>query len=115
MKLLQNTIFILIAFSFLPSGITAFSATKYNLDVSINVSTSEITGIARIDADAGKELLLAGNETLVINYIKLNDNPIAFNEDDRTLRIVPDRNGTLEISYKAYFRDNREPRENAGI
>ena len=114
MKLLQKTIFILIAFSFFPSGIMAFSATKYNLDVSINVSTSVITGIARIDADAGKELLLAGNETLVINYIKLDDNPIAFNEDDRTLRIVPDRNGTLEISYKAYFRDNREPRENAG-
>jgi len=114
MKLLQNTIFILIAFSFFPSGIKAFSATKYNLDVSINISTSEITGIARIDADAGKELLLVRNETLAINYIKLYDKPIAFNEDNRTLRIVPDQNGILEISYKAYFRDNREPRENAG-
>jgi hypothetical protein len=107
MKLLRNTIFILIAFSFLPTGIKAFSATKYNLDVSINISTSEITGIARIDADAGKELLLVRNETLAINYIKLYDKPIAFNEDDRTLRIVPDRNGTLEISYRAYFRDNQ--------
>ncbi len=114
MKLLQNTIFILIAFSFFPSGIKAFSATKYNLDVSINVSTSEITGIARIDADAGKELLLVKNETLAINYIKLYDKPIAFNEDDRTLRIVPDQNGILEISYKAYFRDDHEPLENAG-
>ncbi len=104
----------MIIFVIFPSVILAFPVTKYNLDVTIDVSVSEITGIARIDAEDGKELLLMISEPLAINYIKLDDKPIAFNKDVRTLRIVPDKNGILEISYKAYFRDNLEPRGNSG-
>jgi aminopeptidase N len=111
MKLLQKSVFILIVLIFLPSGIKASPATTYNLDVSINVSTSEIRGIARIDADAGRELLLVTNGALEINYIKLNNKQIGMDEDSRTLRIVPDRNGILEISYKGYFRDGNGPHE----
>ncbi|MBI5098076.1 MAG: ChaN family lipoprotein [Nitrospirae bacterium] len=115
MKLLQKTVFIIIVFIFSPSVILAFPVTTYNLDVSIDVSASELTGISRIDVVAGKELLLVINGTLEINYIKLNNKQIGLDEGSRTLRIVSDKDGILEISYKVYFRDDHGSYEkNAG-
>jgi uncharacterized iron-regulated protein len=114
MKLLQQAVLIIIVFFISPSVIPASPVTKYNLDVTIDVSASELTGISRIDVVAGEEMLFVRPETLAINYIKFNNKPVAFNKDAGTLRIVPDRNGILEISYKAYFRDDPESRKNAG-
>ena len=101
-----KTVFIILVLSFIaPTACESF-ATEYSLEASLNIPTSEINGISRIEVKAGQEIVL-DNGDLKINYIKINNKDTDLHKDTRTIRIIPDKNGTLEISYKGLFRYSR--------
>jgi uncharacterized iron-regulated protein len=106
-------VFIALLLLSLPDVISASLTGRYNLDVSIDIPSSAITGIARIEVTAGEDILLRKG-TLAINYVKLNGKTISPEVDSGTLSIVPDEKGILEVSYTAGFKDSREHQESAG-
>ncbi|MBI5055687.1 MAG: ChaN family lipoprotein [Nitrospirae bacterium] len=102
-----KTIIAFLVLLFVSSAAIASAAadvTDYKLDVSIDARNSQLSGIARISAKTGRDILL-NKGTLEINYVKLNDKRIDIHDSDRAVKITPDKNGTLEISYKKIFKN----------
>ncbi len=85
--------------------IQADAAYKNNLEVNIDVSKSEITGISKIGVTAGQGLLLHKGQLGII-YIKLDNQHLDFDEYNGTIKILPDDDGVIEISYRGIFKDN---------
>jgi aminopeptidase N len=76
----------------------------YRLDVSFDLATSTITGVARIPMAAGQELR-AEVGTLRITSVTLEGRPMAFTARSEALVLTPGtRGGTVEIRYQGTFR-----------
>jgi uncharacterized iron-regulated protein len=69
-----------------------------------------IIGIAKIDVNAGKELVLHTGH-LKINDITLNQQKINFNVREGILNVLPPQNGILIIRYEGIFKEDKTPRD----
>lgn len=84
----------------------AISPSDYNLEVSFEIPASKISGIARINAAAGKELIFHTGQ-LKIHNVTLNNQDIVFAFGNGTLSVLPPASGLLEIRYEGTFKDER--------
>jgi aminopeptidase N len=75
----------------------------YTLEVSFNIATSEITGIASIPIKEGEEIKLDKGKLNVL-YITLNKEKVDFSSHAETLRIQPSRGGMIEIGFEGIFK-----------
>ncbi len=109
-KKMINRILAAILFLFLPVVANAVEipdeSPQYSLDVSFDIPNSKIKGLAKIDAFAGREIVLRkGN--LKINEVSLNQKAVNFNMQDGFLRILPLQEGVISIQYEGIFKDNQ--------
>ena len=111
--MMQKLTLILIILLLLP--VYSFAGTFGNsyihenkLDVSIDPANSRISGSSLISVREGLEFSL-DLSNLKINYIRLNNEPFTLNENEPVIRIVPVKDGILEIRYEAVFRSTRPP------
>ncbi|BCB96363.1 hypothetical protein JZK55_12850 [Dissulfurispira thermophila] len=95
----------IIIFLFLPVIAYTGQQPEYNLDISFNIPDSRIIGLATIDVQAGKELVMYIGH-LKIKEVTLNGQGINFNIKDEVLRILPLQSGSLDIRYEGVFKDN---------
>jgi uncharacterized iron-regulated protein len=84
----------------LPSG--GIVLPENALEVSIDVEKEKIAGVSRITVKPGKELLLRKGR-LAIHYVKHNGKPIPYLEQDSTLKIVSEEEGSVEIAFEGRF------------
>jgi uncharacterized iron-regulated protein len=101
---------IIIAFLFLPAIAHPGQSPEYNLEVSFDIHDSMIIGIAKIDVNAGKELVLHTGH-LKINDISLNQQQINFDVREGILKVLPLQNGSVIIRYEGIFRDDETPHD----
>jgi len=107
LPLIIEIFFIALFLLSLPSAVTAAPAARYDLDVSINIPGSEITGIARIEVSAHEDTVVRTGK-LAITYARFNDDQTEVVEEDGTFHMIPDEDGILEISYTVTFKDISE-------
>lgn len=88
------------------------STIQYNLEVSFDIPNSKITGRAKILARKDRELIFHTGH-LTIAGVRLNGEKIEFEFDARqgTLKIIPRRDGIVEIGYEGIFREGGPGRE----
>ena len=86
----------------LPSA-NAEPVSKYVLDVSIDIPSSEIRGTAKLEV-LGVERVKLIRGAMQIHSMKLNNNPVSFSGTGRTVIVFPESDGVLEISYTDTFR-----------
>ncbi len=96
------------------SSIQAYALHRNQLDVDIDVANSRVTGISRISVSGGEELVLQKG-ALRIDSIQLDGMKVNFKEQDGTVKIIPSSHGTLEISFRGFFRDKPLTEKDTGI
>lgn len=97
---------IIIAFLFLPAITHSGQLPEYNLEVSFDIPNSRIIGLAMIDVNTGKELVLHTGH-LKINNITLNQQKINFDVRDGILKVLPPQDGSIAIRYEGIFKDDK--------
>ncbi len=83
---------------------------EYNLKVSFDIPNSKITGRAKIFAQKDKELIFHIGR-LTIRDVRLNGDKIKFDARRGVLKILPQRDGIVEIVYEGIFREWSPDRE----
>ncbi len=101
-----ETVLIIIILLFSLPALHAHATHKMSLEVDIEVSKSQINGIARIGVTSGKELLLHRGPLEIIQ-IKLDEHLINFIEHNGTVKLIPEHDGVIEINYKGVFKDSQ--------
>ncbi|MEN8263086.1 MAG: ChaN family lipoprotein [Nitrospirota bacterium] len=96
------------------SSLHAYALHSNQLDVDIDVDSSLISGTSRIGVSAGEELILHKG-TLKIDNIQLDGIKVDFKEQDGTVKIIPSSSGTIEISFRGFFRDSPLTEKDIGI
>ncbi|MBI5676021.1 MAG: ChaN family lipoprotein [Nitrospirae bacterium] len=74
-----------------------------NLDVSVNISDSSITGVSQITLKKGHKLSI-NTGLLKILSIKINNLPIHPDLHGSDLELTPGEDGILEIKYEGFFK-----------
>lgn len=97
---------IIITFLFLPAITHPGQSPEYNLEVSFDIRNYRIIGIARIDVNAGKELVLHAGH-LKINDVSLNQQKINFDVREGILKVLPPQNGSIIIRYEGIFKEDK--------
>ncbi len=105
-KKMLYRLLIIIAFLFLPAITYSWQSPEYNLEVSFDIHNSKIIGIAKIDVNAGKELVLHTGHLNIIN-VSLNQQKINFDIREGILKVLPPQNGSLIIRYEGIFREDK--------
>jgi len=108
-------IFPLFALLFCPAVIIAeeripIAEGKYNLKVSFDIPNSKIIGRAKIFAQKDKELIFHTG-LLTIRDVQLNGDKIEFDARQGVLKILPHRDGIVEIAYEGIFKEDSLGRE----
>ena len=81
--------------------------TEYQLDVAFDVPNSKIMGTARINAPAGKELIVRTG-TLKIIEVLSGGHKIEADVHDGVLKLGPPGEGTITIVYEGVFKAGKE-------
>jgi uncharacterized iron-regulated protein len=107
-------IFSLFALLFYPAVIIAEERTsiaegEYNLKVSFDIPNSKITGRAKIFAQKDRELIFHTGR-LAIRDVRLNGDKIEFDAHHGALKILPPRDGIVEIIYEGIFKEGGQAR-----
>ncbi len=76
----------------------------YDLSVSIDVSASRISGLASMNVQSGRDVVLAVGK-LAILQVTLNERKIDTESRDGLISIKPRESGTLSIRYEGVYRD----------
>lgn len=102
-------VFIIIAILSLPATPNALAYKEgeigeNNLDVYLDVVSSQIRGISSVLVNKRQELLLQKGALKIIN-IKLNNKPISFYEEGENIKIKIEEAGIIEIRYEGFFKD----------
>jgi uncharacterized iron-regulated protein len=78
--------------------------------VSFDISASRITGLASVNVQSGRVIVLAVGK-LAIVQVTLNERRIDTESRDGILRIKPPESGTLAIRYEGVFKGHESGRE----
>jgi uncharacterized iron-regulated protein len=105
---------VLIILLLIPSQLYAQEYPAYNLSVSFDIAGSAITGLSRIDARAGRELVI-NRGSLEIHHIRVDGKKSDYNNDLSIIRLRPEQDGVVEISFEGVFRDVAPSGENYGV
>jgi aminopeptidase N len=76
----------------------------YTLEVSFDIQACRIKGVATIPVKEGQEISL-DKEGLNVLYVVLDKEQLDISEQKGILRILPSREGTLEIAYEGVLRE----------
>jgi uncharacterized iron-regulated protein len=85
----------------------AFAVNKISLDVDISIERSRISGISRMDASAGEEVVLMTG-ALTVDEIKLNGDAIDYTAAEGAVKIVPKVDGEITVRYTGIFKEQGE-------
>jgi hypothetical protein len=77
----------------------------HELDISIDVHSSQLTGISRLDVKAGQEVVIRKG-SLKITEFRLNDLPADYHETDGIIQMIPEQSGIIQIHYEGVFKDS---------
>jgi hypothetical protein len=83
---------------------SAAKALHYTLEVSFDIRGSVLKGVATIPVKKGQEVKLRTG-TLHLVRISLDKEEMRISGGDKTLSIIPAREGNLEIRYEGIFRE----------
>ncbi|OGW21625.1 MAG: hypothetical protein A2077_04400 [Nitrospirae bacterium GWC2_46_6] len=82
------------------------SLPEYNLSVSFDIAGSKITGMADINARAGRELTVHTGDLKVLD-VHIGDRQININIKNDQFRITPETDAIVTIKYEAVFKDSK--------
>lgn len=85
----------------------------YDLSVSFDIPASLVSGLAVIQADAGKTMTF-DTRNLTVTEITLNGKPVAYDAGDGGLTVTAGERGVLSLRYKAVFGSKEAPIGEAG-
>ena len=86
-----------------------------NLDVSFDIPASKITGMMRIDAHAGRELVIDTGELKIIS-LRVDGKKTDFIGENKPIKMAPATDTAVEISYEGVFKNSEdEVIDNRGI
>ena len=102
----------------MPNAIYALQPTEedisnYTLEISLDIQTSRVAGVATIPVKKGQEIKLDKGRLNLI-YVSLDKQKIDVSCQDKTLRILCPSEGTIEIAYEGIFKDHDHPYEMTG-
>lgn len=80
----------------------------YTLEVYLDIQASKINGVATIPVKKGEEIKLDKGRLHLIS-VSLDKQKIDISYQDKTVRILSSREGTIEIEYEGIFRDHDHP------
>ncbi len=110
-KRLTVLIFCLVLHLFNPHKIFA-ETPEYSLEISFNIHSSELTGIASFDVAGNNQLLTILTANLNIDQISLNGKKVDFTVDKGVLKLTPMEKGNLEINYRGIYNGQRYDADN---
>jgi aminopeptidase N len=76
----------------------------YTIEVSFDIQASRVKGVATIRVKKGQEISLDRGE-LNLLYVILDKEHLNISEEKEILKILPSREGTLEIGYEGVFKE----------
>lgn len=86
----------------------------YNLYVSLDISSSTLSGVSRIEVTAGKEVSISRG-ALRIDAVELNNRPLRVDRSNDVIAFTPEHDGVAEIRFEGKFRDRAVSQENPGV
>jgi aminopeptidase N len=101
--------FLLIILLFLPGAAYPLQyanerAMDYTLDVTFDIESSKIIGLAKIPVKEGQEISLDKGRLNII-YVRLNKEKIEISGQGETIKIFSPREGTVEIGFERIFKN----------
>jgi aminopeptidase N len=85
----------------------------YTLEVYLDIQASKINGVATIPLKKGQEIKLDKGRLHLID-VTLDKQNVDLFYQDKKVRILSSRDGTIEIKYEGIFRDHDHPSEITG-
>jgi aminopeptidase N len=76
----------------------------YTIEVSFDIQASQIKGVVTVSAKKGQELNLFMGE-LKLLYVTLDKEHLESSKQNEILRILPSREGMVEIGYEGIFKE----------
>ncbi len=111
--------FLVALFIFLPSTLPALprpeaTTIDYSLEVSFDIASSKIKGVATIPVKKGRTITLDIGRLNLID-VSLDQEEIGVSRQQETVRILSPREGTIEIRYEGTFRGVDHPEETSSV
>ena len=112
------TRFFIICLFLLPSAAhasqhTGKDALDYTLEVYLDIQASKINGVATIPLKKGQEIKLEKGRLNLID-VSMDKQKVDLSYQDKAVKILSSREGTVEIKYEGIFRDHDHPSEITG-
>jgi aminopeptidase N len=86
---------------------------EYYLHISFDIPHSKISGSAKIKVHPNRHVTMHTG-TLAILDLKLNGQPIEFDEKTGMAKIVAPDGGLIEVEYEGFFKGSQSPRDRDG-
>ena len=105
--------FLIIILLFLPAFTSASELPEYHLDISFDIQSSKITGVARINA-CSKDITVNTGQLKILD-VSIDKQRIPFDIRKGILKTSGTDKGIVEIRYEGVFRDNNNVIGEKGI
>jgi aminopeptidase N len=112
--IMLNRFLIILLLFFLPNDAHASQSSvgegvlDYTLDVFFDLQASKVSGIATVPVKKGQELKLSKGR-LSLLQVSLDQERIDISDQDETVKILPSRDGLIQIKYEGIFKSGEHP------